>query len=344
MKIAFWLLIIIVLTYACQNPTDNGLRIKSPRKMTWTVDTLRASDNFQNLLEDVWGSSPNDVWATGWNPHQEILHYDGEKWNYINLGRIFVSPMYISRVYGFSETDVWFGGVESYRLPNYEYVDTAVIVHYNGIDWKRVPIEGRMDAGDNIFNIWGSDPDDVWFGGYNGELYHWDGSKIRRVALPIEIKNAPDKFGLLVCAAGNRRDNVYVTMQNLDTDVFPFLTHMFHYDGAQWTEPIEPRYGLLGPIWMSPEGSLYTSGIRKYNGTDFDFVINGGAIYGTSDKNLIVLHSNEIYHYNGVDWALIYQTPNPNWFCTDVWMDHNEVFVVAQTYENVSVSYAIHGK
>ena len=38
---------------------------KDPREMTWTVDTLTSPDAGQTLMEAIWASSPDDIYACG---------------------------------------------------------------------------------------------------------------------------------------------------------------------------------------------------------------------------------------------------------------------------------------
>ena len=49
------------------------------RDYTWTVDTL---DMQMNWITGIWGSSPENVWATGdgGDFNQRLYHYDGSKW------------------------------------------------------------------------------------------------------------------------------------------------------------------------------------------------------------------------------------------------------------------------
>src|SRR5439155_1063136 len=63
--------------------------------------------------------------------------------------------------------------------------------------------------------VWGSAPDDVWFGG--SELWRWDGAALRMVtALPAPVRKL----------AGCARDRVYATTGS----------GVYAYDGRTWTQ------------------------------------------------------------------------------------------------------------
>src|SRR3990172_3789508 len=81
--------------------------VKDPRTYTWTADTLYYPGNFQTIMYDIWGSSPNDVYAVGWSSGSRnavMWHYDGSKW--INVLLPFES-FTLNSIYGFSSTDIY---------------------------------------------------------------------------------------------------------------------------------------------------------------------------------------------------------------------------------------------
>jgi hypothetical protein len=114
----------------------------------------------RGIVEGVWGSAPNDVWAVGWS---QIWHYDGRGWTSLNVG--WPLP-HFDGVWGLSSKNV------------YAY-HAGGVVHYDGVEWR--PMPGLPYSGNSevrYSGVWGTAPDNLFVASpYNLKGFkHWDGS------------------------------------------------------------------------------------------------------------------------------------------------------------------------
>jgi len=137
-KILLPVLIILFLISCNENPTSAQ---KGPdttsHKFTWTVDTLTAPDAWQILIDDIWGTDENNVWAVGHSDDYDyqIWHWDGETWKNISPVLQNIRPSY-HQIHGFSEDDIWIVGRAIYQYD----ADPAkphrrFVFHYDGTEW-----------------------------------------------------------------------------------------------------------------------------------------------------------------------------------------------------------------
>ncbi len=110
----------------------------------------------RNDLEDVWGSSPDDVWAVG--AGGTIRHGTGTA----SVWSAVPSPTTanLHAVWGSGPSDVWAVG------------NDGAVLHFDGQAWTLATI--GLPPGDSpthLFGIWGSGPDDVWIVG-EGIILH----------------------------------------------------------------------------------------------------------------------------------------------------------------------------
>jgi hypothetical protein len=65
--------------YSCEDSGAGALALCDRSDFVWTIGTLEMP---MNSIYSIWGSSPNDVWATGpdGTPLDELWNYDGAKW------------------------------------------------------------------------------------------------------------------------------------------------------------------------------------------------------------------------------------------------------------------------
>lgn len=168
----FFCSLFILLNFSsCDDgPTEPEVKPGS-RDYTWSVDTLEIPFAY---LYKLWGNAINNMWAVGpgGGLDKTIWHFNGVKWQTDGISRI-INPQCI---YGF-ENDIWIAGAEGriwkydgkqwtenhrFESPELSFIhikdiwgenknniyavgfgDTlegrvAIILHYNGISWKRV--------------------------------------------------------------------------------------------------------------------------------------------------------------------------------------------------------------
>ncbi len=131
------------------------------------------------------GTASNDVWRVAWGEGQtdRVTHWDGTAWTKMDppSDLNFVG---METVRAIAKNDVWFGGERR-------------LLRYNGNGWSQVQLPGMDPNGDwSVTSITGT-ARDLYFGlgsdGLNpgeGALFHWNGSKIEAVALPVSVEGS----------------------------------------------------------------------------------------------------------------------------------------------------------
>ncbi len=113
-----------------------------------------ASDGLYGTMEDIWGSSKNDVFAVATNRKKNyIQHYDGATWSVMESGG---GTNNLYGVWGSSGSDVFAVGTN------------GTILHYDGSNWS------EMTSGitNDLSGIWGSSGNDVFAVGDSGTILH----------------------------------------------------------------------------------------------------------------------------------------------------------------------------
>jgi hypothetical protein len=210
--------------------------------MTWEVDTIFTG--FVNYANDVAIIDDTTIWVVGefelddpedtltnFEGRFNLIKYDGKTWT---LDRI-MEPGWSSiaraeAIFAFSKNDVWVG---NYGSPMY----------WNGDEWQgRAQGFGWESVGGNIHTIWGSGPDDVFFGSVDGQINHWDGTGFERMETPTAIH--------IVDIWGTGPNDVWAVGFDL---LGGGISTVIHYDGNAWSLIYE--LGVT-PGWESVETSL----------------------------------------------------------------------------------------
>jgi len=119
-------------------------------------------ETVEGTLNDVWGSSENDIFAVG--SGGAILHYDGTTWVEMQSG----TAEDLNAVWGVSAQDVVAVGAG------------GVILRFDGVSWN--PMNGGSTAA--LTDVWGSSAGDFVAVGGGGSIFHYDGSKWTAVPSP----------------------------------------------------------------------------------------------------------------------------------------------------------------
>ncbi len=128
-------------------------------------------------------------------------------------------PFYHSlhRIWGSSESDVWAIG------PGGDLDKT--IYHYNGEKWTN----DGISRGISPISIWGFGPNDVWLGGLEGRIWHYDGIKWQE---NFYIDDPLFVYSGFMDIYGDEPNNVYAVGFFDSTDGRKGM--IFHYDGTKW--------------------------------------------------------------------------------------------------------------
>jgi hypothetical protein len=336
---------LIFLQMSCKKgPTE--FEFKNPREYTWTIDTVAYPGSMQTFMQSIWGSSPKDVYMAGHNSSAfgNVYHYDGSSWQAVSTPFKILS---LSSVFGFGRDDVWAVGDKSaYPDP----VHPAVVIRYNGTNWYEVPV-GNVPY---LECVWGSSSSDVWMGGWDGVLLHYDGNSVSADSVPMFIaKNASPTWGFYTGASLSANE-AYVILSAVPIAGQGYWGYTFKHQDDKWAlvDSVNPL--TIGSLWASPWGKLY----RAASGVD---VLQGGkwnklfyapslfGVWGASENNLFAVGASrrdeptgDIYHWDGNDAYLFENLPTKGTVFERVWTDGSEVFVVGT--DGLSKTYVFHGR
>lgn len=344
----------------CSNPTGPPINeIKDPRNYSWTIDTLFYPTSIQTNMRSIWGSAANNVYAVGYSDEVRgtVWRFDGNSWK--NFDYLTSGVNYdFGEVYGFSANDIWMAGTryDNNPSPPPNFLDSSFIFHFNGVWEYFKPVGVRLES------VWGSSSTDIWFGGRNNTLYHWNGTSIKQDSVPYSTP----EYSQIVSISGNiLTGEVYFLL--LTTDGPSGQTHMYLYMKKQnnWSVVDSSIYGYTrNKVWVGEKGNIYETGdvgFFKWNGSGWDNILgtdlfDGVKIFGIealSENNMFIVGwsypsggklTGLVYHYNGKDFYLYENLKLDNVDFLDAWSDGKEVFIVGQTFGLPSKTIILHGK
>jgi len=268
-------IMLIALILSCRKNPAIYQMPNDPRAYTWTVDTLKYYNkyNFMEgvLLNRLWGSSSNDVYAIGpssdlWH---QMYHYDGEKWSVVKEVRS-VDHSYdgLYNIFGFNKNDVWAVGDLDYGIGDDRRMGNSII-HFDGTGWHKVYTSDLDSMYRGLYSIWGASPDDIWFGGCWGDMYHWDGTTVTKDTMPFDIKNyigengTIDEFHSIAGYPGKGTYAVFLGARGYDD-----IDYLMQHTDKGWV--FRDSLNSYVDLWMSPSGRLYVAnfwGVYEWNGT-----------------------------------------------------------------------------
>ncbi|HCK98529.1 MAG TPA: hypothetical protein DHW42_00280 [Candidatus Marinimicrobia bacterium] len=337
------LMLFILLFFNCDNFLNNKNEKRGPREYRWSVDTLQTGrEGFQIVMEDIWGNSSKDIYVIGQGDlDQRIYHYDGKEWKPINLG-IDAFIIDSRSIFGFSSDDVY--GAGAFYGDSVALITKSAMIHYDGSQWSDIDLN---DGGRGLLDMWGISPDDIWAGGIEGTLFHYNGVEWTKLAMPDSLWFK--KF------SGFASDDVYAIAYYPNPNTFIWTYYIIHWDGKDWS--VQDKFSDGMPETFGSHGLeviddyLYSAGDgvfrKRGDDTEWEKILTQPAprfydIYGTSPDNIFVVgKAGRAYHYNGIDWYLYEEIQYPDIEYTGVWTDGKEVFIVG---EDNSKSFIMHGK
>jgi len=177
-------------------------------------------------MHAIWAAENGEVWAAGVSAP---VHFDGQAWSVVSTAPITQT---VDALHGTAHDDVW-------------AVAKSFIYHYDGNAWVRVvaPIVGT----DWLTTVHAISPTSVWFGGSNGQYYHFDGNDFTR------FDGAPGYWITSMAAIS-------------DTDVWAIETtqvphgYVSHFDGTQWTAMDTGCAHPLNQIYVQDANTVWAAG------------------------------------------------------------------------------------
>ena len=327
-----------------------------PRNLSWSVDTLSHPDNWQVSISDIWASSTKDVYAAGVaNTTRGILwHYDGNRWRDIKIsitqGGPIAGSIGFNDIYGFGSSDIFLAGDRFVRNSNPppDYSHESLVVHYDGTEWHEIP----SPPGNTLTSVWGSSPDNIWFGGIASTLFHYDGNQISAVASPFS-QSEERLADYDIMSMSGHAERAYMLVRVRRTRYF-----LYEYGDKKAWQAVDSTFSSFARgVWQSSWGPLYLLGdgtLRRESDQNTLLLdpfqtLRSYGIHGNRQDNLFVVgkasqepYPGVLYHYNGQDWSIIHDMVRDNQALIEVWTDGREVFIVARSEGTISMVY--HGK
>lgn len=303
-----------------------------PRAFTWTVDTLDYPGSGQTLMDDIWGSSPWNVYVAGHNMKKNgsVYHFNGKKWSPVPLANFGAFSLH--EIWGISDSDIWAVGFFTDQI-GWDSSGRAIlkfrsfIIHYDGHGWDETIIQ----EGGILDSVWGSSPSDVWAGGIN-TLLHYDGTSWQNY--PIYMPPQGIQF---VSIAGFSQDDVYMTgwIKDVVDPVDSTSYYLYHYDGSSFNL-IDSTYTTAGHNVPKFGKELEVIGndlysieyfVFKKEGSDWVQLYHNAGLWkmgGSSSDNIFCVGwGGTIIHYNGRDWQQIVISDDFRHDLFNVWTDTN---------------------
>lgn len=306
-----------------------------PRNYEWSVDTLYSPPG--GFIFDIWGSSPNDVWAVANTGVNNLWHFNGEEWSTWpkRVGTTFYS------IYGFSQDDIWMGG------------NDGKLYHFDGNEWAlsfRYDVEGMRGA--NMRSIWGNSPDDIYVAGniqpesgppWESFLLHFDGNRWNELVLT--------NYGMLFQRVRSTESGAF--LEAYDRDHSPSLFQFYRYESNRLEKLFSVPTSEIDWFSLNKVGNemfyvlgdaLYTYSYNRFIKEVISTPPNFGfQIYGRHKKDMFLRMSDGLAHYNGVNAEYLFNLDHSRLsISNNAVIFENKIFFIVRDYDQGS-NYIYHG-
>ena len=272
-------------------PPTGGLPTVTPVHTPWPVRPVGfVLQNLPAALLSISGTSANDVYAVGADPHDGmgpfVLHYSGGFWRRLNTGAssnlwwISVTPI-DGAFYMTGENGLVLryqpatGMFEQLQTPGTETIygvwgsdaqhiwavggDPAnpssggVVWEFNGTDWKvDDDIAKLIPAGlPTLFKVWGRSSSDVWVAGNLGVVFHFDG--IRWLQQNVDLGGTDPQDLPLFTIHGNAAE-VVASGGLVNGVIYELINNTFE-------DRATPGMPEMNGIFLRPDGSGAAVGV-----------------------------------------------------------------------------------
>ena len=291
------------------------------QNFTWQTFEFGIQTNV-SILFDVAIIEENNIWAVGeiymndslGNPDPtsyNAVHWNGQSWE---LKKIAGYGGWACRtVFAFSENDVWFEGTIKWDGINYSVHNYGFPLEPNGDGWQ-------------INKLWGSNNNDLYVVGNNGNTAHYNGTSFSKIytgtdlsLLDIAVHNSGEVF---ICG-GNPSFGQGIILKSSVGDNFSTFIEGANIPESQLFNP--KLYGAFSSLWFDQNNTLYAGGniLFQYKFNRWSYVkslpdnyIGGNPntyyrgfidkVRGNASNDMwIVGDRNTVRHFNGVTWRQI---------------------------------------
>ncbi|ABC30083.1 hypothetical protein HCH_03328 [Hahella chejuensis KCTC 2396] len=136
--------------------TDADVTFPTPPQPSFRYKKLAADKDWNvtyvanNLLQAVWGTSNNDVWASSFRG--QAYHWDGQCWSEHDIGNVSTA------MDGSGPDDIYIVGYH------------GKIHHYDGQTWKQIPYPDHLPEGEVFTDVKVISESEVYICGRSGDL------------------------------------------------------------------------------------------------------------------------------------------------------------------------------
>lgn len=367
--IYFFLGVSLFVLNSCKKPLPNDPqdppKEEVKRDFIWTIDTLvYDASGFQPdqiMMNTLWGSSPNDVYAMGHSDMNQgsFWHYDGKKWKlegkwprsgFDKTGVDYIN--YILGLTGFDKNNVFISCVRYYE----NHPDSALVLRFNGSNWQEVPWENKRIVG-GVAGLVKQNRDKFWGASTSGLVKYENG------ILSLDTGYVPNILSH-VFVAPLENGEVYINERRdsmSEGSLQGSITKLFKRSLSGKYSLLEEKFisgsyedgNGLGLGLVSAENQLFTfnRGLWERVGNSWQLVLPNLIQHGgeclISENNMWFYYNCELFHYNGKDWKkinvpVLSNFPNSFLYGTG-WSDGSEIFISLIDF-NTSKTFILHGR
>ncbi len=204
------------------------------------------------------------------------------------------------------------------RDPNVMYAGCGYSANWNpplyksidgGVTWTSAT-QGMPNARLMTYDIWASAPDDVFAVGWEGTVYHYDGTSVS----PMVSNTSGDLYGVF----GLSSSAVWAVGAN---------GLVIRYDGSQWSDMAGGAGVDLYSVWASGPDNVFAVGqggiIRHFDGNAWSTMSSGvtddlTSVFGAAADHVVAVSTSGTFlRYDGSNWSPM-GTADAESF-TDVW-------------------------
>lgn len=284
-------------------------------------------------IANIWGASATNICATA-APYLveiiEILHYDGNSWDLETT----IDDAGIMSLCGFAEDDIWTAGEDFYHYngsiwskvpsptenlifeiwgPSSDNIYAVAIsfipfygeiLRYDGNEWTKI-----LETPEGLWELHGTSASDIWFVGYSGYIYHWNGDEFVQMTSPV----SSNLFSVYCIAP----DDVWIGGEYGD---------LLHWNGTSFEQYCNPAGTQVDRLWAFASDDVWAisnaGNIIHWNGVIWqDISHNGFADCRSVElRDIWTVDSSDIWvaggigmvpgtgvigHYDGSSWTTV---------------------------------------
>lgn len=346
--------VILIMVSSCSSPSDPPPAKKIIREYTWTADTLQYENAYQTLLGNIWGDSGDNIYLSGHSTRTAgcLWRYNGVEWRNINLNDYEGIGSYsLNQIDGSSSDNIWVVGRQSDMVSPSPptYVDYNLVIRFDGQKW----IEEKIRIDEVAYCVKVISRNDVWVGGWNGVVYHYQDDKWALDTIKVEENEILVLENIVHC-----KNQLYLSAVLRDkTSQRGKEIQLYKYQSDKWEKIKSYKKPIDSTNWdyslsVGKDGEMYTggNGIYRYNSGNWEKLYDTPTTYtnkilADNNGNILATSYTSLIHYNGVDWLKIPFFEEKQIPLVNVWMDSDEIFVTGYIFhEGKDKTVIYHGK